>query len=271
MAEGHSAPQELPMVPSKADKPATRASSVRLHSSPDFLTTLLAPPGAVIGVNFTDQRFTSMSKLDASKLSPPYTQRTYSMVWNDNLRTWQEAILGVHRYQWTKWSKLREQAPLIKGQKEQEPGVIDQSIMEEVDHFIATNFGKKRPAPSGPDTTSGKAKKRWTCTQLHLSHTVHFVYHTCKRVFCCTLASVCAAFCELVIVLLQLVIFELQAGVMSQLKFGHWLLVGGSYTCSMSPRLLQFWFSWLMSRGIGRNGGGNLWGFGFNLVLGLFC
>ena len=160
MPEQHSVPQELALVHAREDKPATRAASVRMHKSPEFLCSLLAPPGAVIGINFSDHRFTSSSKLDASKLCAPYTQKSYSMTWGDK-RSWEQAIQGVHNYQWKKWAQLKEQAPLATGQEEQKPGVIEQSILEEIAKVIATMPGKKRQlsvAPPGPDTTSGKAK-----------------------------------------------------------------------------------------------------------------
>ena len=149
----HPLPAPAPGTPAPGT-PGTRAHSAKVHKSPDWLMSQLAPPGAVMGIGFKDHRFSSASKLDATGLVPPYTQKHYSLVWG-GIRTWQEALIGVHSFNWEKWSLLKSQAPLRPDEREQRPGDIPQAIMDDIGKFIEEKVPGKKVAEK-----AGKKKQK---------------------------------------------------------------------------------------------------------------
>eukprot|EP00438_Fugacium_kawagutii_P028052 Skav235470 [mRNA] locus=scaffold1269:62205:66386:- [translate_table: standard] len=128
---------------------ALRKAAPKVYRTPEDLLSSLAPPGTTFTVNQPKHMFASLSRLDATKLDHPYNQKSFSQSFGDR-RPWEEALRRVHEYNWKKWSKLREQAPLPPGAEEQAPGKISQEVLDEVAKFV-----EQLP----PKTATGKAAK----------------------------------------------------------------------------------------------------------------
>ena len=78
------------------------------------------------------------------------------------LRTWKEALIQVHKFNWEKWQLLKAQYPLSGGQQEQVPGDIPEATFQLLQPTIdAMNkdptryYKKKEGAEDGP-----KAKRK---------------------------------------------------------------------------------------------------------------
>lgn len=114
---------------------ALRKSSTKVYRTPDDLLSSLAPPGASFTVNQPKHMFASLSRLDATALGAPYNQKSFSQNFGDR-RPWEEALRRVHEFNWRKWEKLKEQAPLPPNAVAQEPGKIDPEVLAQVGKFV---------------------------------------------------------------------------------------------------------------------------------------
>ena len=115
---------------------SSRAGFTKQHRSPEELLSQLAPPKCTFGLNHLDHRWTSAFKVDASHLLPPYSQKMMTKSFGPNV-TWQSALRSVHSFNWEKWAKLRDQAPLPPGCREQVPGQISEDVLRSLADVVA--------------------------------------------------------------------------------------------------------------------------------------
>ena len=114
-----------------------RSSVPKVNKSPDEVLRKITPPGAFIGLNFVDHRFTSRFPSDHEILQgTKYAQKTKDAAFVLK-RTWEEAIALVHRFNWEKWQLLADSNPLPAGVTQQVPGSVPQDVLDGLRPIIA--------------------------------------------------------------------------------------------------------------------------------------
>eukprot|EP00434_Breviolum_minutum_P035507 symbB.v1.2.031433.t1/scaffold3648.1/size52728/2 len=137
-------PPPGPASPSAAPAPAAPPKAKAAHPapremtgfrSPEEILSQLWPPKCKIGLSQFDHRFYSTYGLDNPKLSDEYKKKSYSCTFV-TLRTWQQALIEVHRFNWSKWNLVKDDLPLPAGKEAQEPGVVPQEIFDALEPTI---------------------------------------------------------------------------------------------------------------------------------------
>ena len=93
--------------------------------------TQLQPPGCKLTLGYIDHRWKSQWAQDDPLLPGKLRQKHFSRVFGGK-KDWKEALIEVHRHNWTRWSFIKHEHPLPAGVDEQTPGVIDDDIFSQL-------------------------------------------------------------------------------------------------------------------------------------------
>ena len=141
-----SQPSRLPPAPepSQPSEPAgaaaARAPVQRVHKSPEDILKKITPPGAFIGLSFGDHRFVSKFASESPVLEgTKFAQKTMSASFV-NLRSWQDALALVHKFNWEKWGLVRHDDghSLPDGVQAQVPGSVSDDVLAALAPIIAS-------------------------------------------------------------------------------------------------------------------------------------
>ena len=132
-----------PEEPADAPLPMPRSRVSPMGRTPEEIMKFLQPPGCRMGISFQDHRITSSWKDPQPQLKAPYNGKTKSSTFV-TLRGWKEALSEVHKFNWEKWGLLKAQYPLSKGEREQVPGQIPETIYDQLQATIDSLGDVKR-------------------------------------------------------------------------------------------------------------------------------
>lgn len=123
------------------DEPALpgRALAPHVHRSPAEILEQLAPPSSTLRIDYNQHRFEVSFRTSAHKfaaaLERPYSQKSFSRCFGDAV-SWQDALAEVHQHAWKKYTLLQPTGCVDHADRPQDPGVVDRSILEQLEPEI---------------------------------------------------------------------------------------------------------------------------------------
>lgn len=101
-----------------------RRSSERIHCSPKDVLARITPNTEhfTLYLSYNDWRFKCDCKFSDERFVAPYHKRTFSKVFSQE--TWQQALMTVHDYAWSKWRLCRDTHPADKPEQHRVPDEI---------------------------------------------------------------------------------------------------------------------------------------------------
>ena len=107
-----------------------------MHRSPAEILEQLSPPGLILRLSFNDHRFKVEAKAAVlhllGQLHGPWRLKSRSSSFAADQSTWAEALRSVHQHAWHWHDRLVAAGFDEMPQTRQEPGQIDQALIDQL-------------------------------------------------------------------------------------------------------------------------------------------